>query len=308
MGEGSDVRKRILLTLTAAAASMLAIGVLCVLAGCASSSSQTIADSVEGLDDLGSISVVAREEGSGTRDAFAQLLDFKGSNASQDTSDLTTDDALIEGNAEAVVEAVAADEGAIGYVSSGTLDASDAGVKTLLVDGIAPGEEGYPLSRMFYLAYNGDLSDLERDFITYVLGAGQDIVSEGYVPVASSSTFLSNNEAGTITVAGSTSVAPLLEELAKRYEEINPNAAIVIEESDSTDGLTRAIQSTCDIGMSSRDLKDYEAELLECVAIAQDDISVIVNAENPLSSVSSAQLKSIYTGEIADWGSLTSSS
>lgn len=273
------------------------------LVGCSQVPGATAKTPVEGLDTLGAIQVVAREEGSGTRDSFAQLLDFKGTNAAQDTSDLTTANAHIENSAESVMQAVGADASAIGYVSAASLhDGAD--VSQLLVDGVSTGADNYPLSRSFYLAYQEDVSELERDFLTYILGAGQGIVSENYTPVSQETSFLSNNESGTIALAGSTSVAPLLEELAFAYEEINPNATITITATDSTDGLTQALQGTCDIGMSSRDLKDYEKELLQYSAIAKDDIAVVVNQKNPLTSITSSQLKSIFVGDIETWEQL----
>lgn len=279
--------------------------VWCVLVfvGCANAGDSTQAQSTEGLDTLGTIEVVAREEGSGTRDSFAQLLDFKGSEGNQNTTDLTTQDALVESDAAAVMQVVAKDTGAIGYVSAASLDEAT-GVTKLQVDGASVGEDNYPLSRSFYLAYQEDVSELERDFLTYILGAGQGIVGENYGMVAQETSFLSNNASGTIVVAGSTSVAPLMQNLADAYMGINPNATVVVEESDSTDGLTRAMQGTCDLGMASRDLKDYEIELLAYVEIAKDDIAVVVNNENPLTTLSSAQLKSIFTGEITSWEQL----
>lgn len=131
-------------------------------------------------------------------------------------------------------------------------------------------------------------------------------MGKSYTQVAKTNTFLSNQAEGTISIAGSTSVAPLMRELAEAYEQINPHADITITETDSTDGLTQAMSGQCDLGMSSRDLKDYEQELLDYQVIAQDEIAVIVNAENPLQDIGLDTLRQIYTGKINVWNELNS--
>ena len=88
------------------------------------------------------------------------------------------------------------------------------------------------------------------------------------------------------------------------YMEINQNAEIVVEATDSGDGLTRAMSGELDLGMASRDLKDYEIELLDYEAIAEDDIAVIVNAENPLENITTEALRNIFTGEFTKWEEL----
>ena len=93
-------------------------------------------------------------------------------------------------------------------------------------------------------------------------------------------------------------------EIADAYMKLNPNADVEVVETDSTNGLTGTMDGTYDLGMSSRDLKDYEKELLESVVIAKDEIQVIVNKDNPLSNIASANLKNIYTGQIQNWKDL----
>ena len=194
--------------------------VMLLLAGCSSQTEQSL-ESVAGLEQLREIQVIAREEGSGTRDAFASLLDF----AQNSSSDLTTETAQIAENAEAVIAAVSKNPSAVGYVSLGSLDEMES-VKILKLNGVSPDEKSYALNRSFYLAYYGKQNTLEQDFLTYVQGAGQEIVAKSYTPVAKSSSFLSNQADGTILLSGSTSVAPLMEELASSYMEINPLAAL----------------------------------------------------------------------------------
>lgn len=176
-------------------AGIALLGAMVILTGCGvqrddQNSSET---QVEGLEELGNIRVVSREEGSGTRSTFAELADFADSG---EQSDLTTSDAELAENAEEVMKLVSADKAAIGYVSEGALTES-ADVKSLTVNGVSVDENNrYPLSRFFYLAYSGTLSELEQDFLMYVHGAGQEIVGEAYEPVAKSGSFLSNQAAG----------------------------------------------------------------------------------------------------------------
>ena len=279
------------------------------LAGCSSmygvSEGTSTYIQITGLDELGEIQVISREAGSGTRSAFAQMADFEKSSCDTAQPDLTKEDAQIVNNAEEVIQAVENNSSAIGYVSKGSItDVSQ--VKELGVNGIGIDSKGggYPLSRSFYLAYSGKLTDLEQDFLTYIHSAGQEIVGKSFVPIAKSSTFLSNKASGEIKITGSTSVAPLMEELAEEYMKLNPNAVIQVIASDSSDGLTKAMSSECDFGMSSRELKDYEKELLDYEVIANDDIAVIVNRDNPLKDITLSQLKSIYTGDIEKWEEL----
>ena len=255
------------------------------------------------LKKLGEIHVISREDGSGTRSTFAELAGFAGGGKG---ADLTREDAAVADNAEAVVQQVAGDKAAIGYASYGTVH-SAADVKILAVNGfdVSSGKGSYPLRRSFYLAYSGRLSDLEQDFLTYVTGAGQELVGKSFGAVAKADRFLSNQAAGELKIVGSTSVAPLMSELAAAYEGINTHADISVVSSNSADGLTRTMQGECDFGMASRELKDYEKELLNYRLIANDDIVVIVNKDNPLTNITLEQLKGIYTGELAGWQELS---
>ncbi len=276
-----------------------------LLVGC--STSNTTPGPVDGLDTLGTIQVISREEGSGTRSAFAELVGFDTSTDGTKEDD-TTDDAVIADSTEAVIAAVAENTAAIGYISMGAADDST-DIKILAVDGAEASTENvqddsYPLSRPFILAWSGKLNDLEQDFVTYVLGSGQAIVGQSYVAVNNSTTFLSGQHEGTITIHGSTSAAPLLEELGAAYMEINPHAVIEVTASDSTTGLNDAMQGACDFAMSSRELKDYEKELLDYEVIAQDGIAVIVNSANPLTDITSDELNAIFTGGITDWAAI----
>jgi len=273
------------------------------LSACAGTSNQSTSK-VDGLDALGTVQVISREDGSGTRNAFAQLLGFDDSE-DEAKSDRTTEDAVIAEDAEAVIAAVRVEESAIGYISMGSLDNLE-NETVLSVDGVADTIENvkkgsYTISRPFLLAWSGSLSDLEEDFLTYIDGKGQNIVGESYVTVGESTTFLSGQYAGTITIHGSTSAAPLLEELAAEYMEINTNAVVEVVATDSTSGLNDAMQGACDFGAASRELKSYEEELLDYQIFAYDGIAVIVNEANPLTDVTAEELADLFTGEIENW-------
>ncbi len=268
-----------------------------LLSGCGNSEKM---QTVEGLDALGSVQVVSREEGSGTRSSFADLVGF----AKTDSDDATTDKALIVSDTNSVAAEVENNKSAIGYVSMGT-DLPES-VKMLAVNGTNASKENvssgdYVLSRPLCLVWAGKLSETEQDFMTYVMGKGQAIVKNSYSNVHNSTDFLSNMSSGTITIHGSTSVANLMEELAEEYMSINTNAVIEVTVSDSTAGINDALQGSCDIGMVSRELKDYEKELLDYEVIAYDGIAVIVNSQNPLENINTDELKLLFTGETENW-------
>ena len=249
------------------------------------------------LSSLGAMTILAREDGSGTKEEFENLAGTqeKGTTAqAQSTQD--------------VEKTLASDKNAIGYAAYGSLS-KDSGVRLLSIDGIAPTPEtirdnSYPLCRKYSLAYSGQLTAVENDFLTYILTQGQETVSQDYIPVKKTQTFLSDKSAGQISIAGSSSAAPLVQALAKQYMAINPNAKITVAATDSSRGLTQAIRGDCDLAMSSRALKDYESELLTSQAIAADAIAVAVNADNPLENLSMQQLTAIYDGQYKQWTDL----
>ena len=272
------------------------------LIGCGQRNSQENTDKSGALSKLGKIQVISREEGSGTRDTFATLVGFHENGV--DDADKTTRNAKIAESMDEVIENVKNDSAAIGYVSAGINGIDD--VKTLKINGEAVDAANgkYPLTRSFYLAYSGTLNDVEQDFMTYVESAGQEIVGKHYETIAKNTTFLSNQAEGTIRMEGSTSMEALMKELADAYMKINTHATVQVTATDSTNGLNSVMSGGCDIAMSSRELKDYEKELLNYSMVAKDEIAVIVNQKNPLSDMSLYMLKSIYTGGIENWEDL----
>ena len=254
------------------------------------------------------ITVVSREDGSGTRGAFIELFGVEEKDADGNKVDNTTEEAEITNNTAVMMSTVAGNVDAIGYISLGSLNDS---VKAAKIDGVEATAENiksgeYKVSRPFNIATNGEVSDVAQDFIDYILSPeGQAVVEEnGYIAVDSTEAESTQPE-GKVVVAGSSSVTPVMEKLKEAYAEVNPNAEIEIQQSDSTTGMTSAIDGICDIGMASRDLKDEELEAgLTATTIANDGIAIIVNNDNPTDDLTTDQVKSIYLGEVTTWGDL----
>lgn len=252
----------------------------------------------------GEITVLSREEGSGTRGAFIELFGIEQKDADGNKVDHTIDTAEITNSTSVMMTTVAGNVNAIGYVSLGSLSTD---VKALLVDGAeataANVKDGtYKVARPFNIATKGDPEGLAKDFIDFILSdEGQAVVEEnGYVSQGSTGAFEGTLPEGKITVGGSSSVTPVMEKLKEAYVALNANATIEVQQSDSTTGMTSTMDGTYDIGMASRELKDSESELTGTV-IAMDGIAVIVNKENPTTEISSENVMKIYTGEITDW-------
>ena len=258
-----------------------------------------------GFDKNRTISVVSREDGSGTRGAFIELFGIEEKDASGNKKDKTTKEAIIANKTDVMLTNVSGDKYAIGYVSLGSLNNS---VKALKIDGVEATVENvangtYKVARPFNIATKEEVSDVTQDFINFILSAeGQNVVADGYIKISSQAEpFTSNNAKGKIVIEGSSSVTPVMEKLKEAYLAVNPNVNIEIQLSDSTSGMNAAINGTCDIGMASRELKDREKAELRATAIALDGVAVIVNPENPADNLTSEQIKSVFTGEITKW-------
>ncbi|MGN0469345.1 MAG: substrate-binding domain-containing protein [Acutalibacteraceae bacterium] len=256
----------------------------------------------------GTVNVVTREQGSGTRDAFTELTGVleKGSDGSK--TDKTYSGAVTLNGTQAVMSNVSGDKAAIGYISLGSLNDS---VKAVKVEGVSPSTETvkdgtYKLQRPLNIVTKSELSEVVQDFVDYIMSAdGQKIVEDNkYVPVDSGAKAYSGKKpSGTITIDGSTSVGPVMEKLKEAYAAVNPNATIRFQTSDSSIGISSAINGSVDIGMASRDLKDTETGVT-ATKIALDGIAVIVNKENTADDLTIEQIRKIYTGEVTDWGNI----
>lgn len=256
------------------------------------------------FDTSSAISVLSREDGSGTRGAFIELFGIEVKNEDGEKEDMTTVDAVITNNTEVMMSTVAGDTYAIGYVSLGSLNDS---VKAVQIDGVDAttdnvADGSYAIARPFNIVTQDNLSDVAQDFIDYIMSAdGQAVISEnGYIEVAEGEAFETSGASGTISIGGSSSVSPVMEKLKETYEAINPEATIEIQTTDSTTGITNAIEGSCDIGMASRDLKEEETGVT-ATCIAMDGIAVIVNNDNPLTNLTSDMVYQIFTGEVTTW-------
>lgn len=257
----------------------------------------------------GVINVISREDGSGTRGAFIELFGVEEKNDAGEKVDNTTVDAEITNSTEVMMTSVAGDKQAIGYVSLGSLNDS---VKAAKIDGAEATVDNiksgtYKIARPFNIATKAEISDVAADFIKYIMSdEGQAIVEEnGYISQGSEGAYTAAGVTGKVVVAGSSSVTPVMEKLKEGYVALNPEVEIEVQQSDSTTGVTSAIEGICDIGMASRELKDSELEQgITGTVIALDGIAVIINQENPVEELSSEQVKSIYVGEYTDWSEL----
>ena len=267
-------------------------------------SSSDAADTSD-FDNSEMINVQSREDGSGTG-AFIELFGIEEKDADGNKIDNTTEEANITNSTEVMLTSVAGDEYAIGYVSLGSLNDT---VKALKIDGAEATAENikagtYKIARPFNIATKGDATGLAADFINYIMSdEGQKVIEDnGYISQGSNGAFTSDGSTGKIVVAGSSSVTPVMEKLIEAYKAINKDAEIELQESDSTTGMTAAMEGTCDIGMASRELKDSETEGgLTAQVIAMDGIAVVVNNSNPMDEMSSDNVKDIFTGAVTTW-------
>lgn len=255
------------------------------------------------------ITVVSREPGSGTRGAFVELFGIEEKDADGNKVDHTTEEAIIANKTDVMMTNVAGDPYAIGYISLGSLNDT---VKALKIDGAEATAENvkagtYKVSRPFNVATKGDASEAAQDFMSFIMSAeGQQVIEDnGYIKVDdAAAAYAGTKPEGKIVVAGSSSVSPVMEKLKEAYTAINPNATIEIQTSDSTAGMTAAMDGTCDIGMASRALSEDEAAALNATVIASDGIAVVVAPGNPLDELTSGQVKSVFTGETLAWDAL----
>ena len=275
------------------------------LAGCG-------ADSNDGGTGTGTdaISVLTREEGSGTRGAFIELLGIEEKNADGKKVDKTIDTAETTNSTSVMITTVQGNKAAIGYISLGSLDKSK--VKALKVDGAEAATDNvksgeYKVSRPFNIATKGDATGVASDFIKFILSAdGQAVVEKnGYISEGNTGAYKASGQKGKITIGGSSSVTPVMEKLKEAYVKVNPDVTIDVQQNDSSSGMKGAIDGIYDIGMASRDVKDSEKEAgLNSIKIALDGIAVIVNKDNALDAITSEQIKNIYTGSLTKWSEI----
>ena len=274
-------------------------------AGTSDSNSDAGSEKNSDWDTSNDITVVSREDGSGTRGAFVELFGIE-EEVDGEKMDMTTEEANITNSTSVMMSTVAQDEYSIGYISLGSLNDT---VKALKIDGTEATADNikagtYKISRPFNIAVKEGLSEAGQDFMNYILSKeGQAVVADNnYIPLDNAEAYTSNGASGKVVVAGSSSVSPVMEKLKEAYADANSGVEIEIQTSDSTTGMQNAIDGVCDIGMASRELKDSELEAgLNPTVIALDGIAVIVNNNNPTDEMTSDQVKSIFTGDALAW-------
>lgn len=281
---------------------------LSLTAACVAGTAMTAA--AADFDNTTEISVLSREDGSGTRGAFIELFGIQQKDADGNKVDLTTEEAAITNSTSVMMTSVANDEYAIGYISLGSLNDT---VKAVKIDGAAPSVDtvkdgSYKIVRPFNIVVKEDtLTDVDNDFINFIQSAdGQAIITEnGYISIEEGEAFKSNEAEGKIVVGGSSSVSPVMEKLVEAYQAVNANADIEIQTTDSTTGVSATLEGTYNIGMASRELQDTEiADGAKGITIANDGIAVIVNNANPVEELTADQVLSVYTGETTTWDAL----
>ena len=257
----------------------------------------------------GTINVISREDGSGTRGAFIELFGIEEEQDGEKV-DMTTTDASITNSTSVMMTTVAGDENAIGYISLGSLNDT---VKAVKIDGAEASAETvadgtYKVSRPFNIVTGEEVSDAAQDFINYIMSSdGQQIVEDnGYIKAdAEAEAYAAGEAEGKVVVAGSSSVSPVMEKLKEGYEVGQDKVTVRVQQSDSTTGITSVADGICDIGMASRELNDDEtAQGLTPTVIATDGIAVIVNTTNEIEDLTTDQVKSIFTGETTEWEDL----
>ncbi len=293
-------------TVSAAAAAIMITG---LLGGCGNTEGGS---SMNGSSFKASseITVISREESSGTRGAFIELFGIEQKNDAGEKIDYTIDSASITQSTGVMKTTVSQNEYAIGYISLGAMDDS---VKALNIDGAAATVDNinngnYKISRPFNIVTKDGISAAAQDFINFIMSAdGQKVIADnGYITVSDNAAYSGVKQSGRITIAGSSSVTPVMEKLKEAYIAVNPDVTVEINQSDSTTGVNSAIEGICDIGMASRELKDSEASSgVSSLVIAKDGIAVIVSNDNPVAELTSEEVKSIYTGSITTWETLT---
>jgi len=285
---------------------LVATLVLTAFAGCGGNQAPASPTPSSNFNANREITVVSRESGSGTRGAFVELTGIEVRGADGSVTDMTSAEATIGNGTNAIMTNVAGDTYAIGYISTGSINNT---IKPISVDGVAPTAENilagsYVIARPFIIVTKGNLEPVAGEFIDFIMSElGQEIVAGSYIHVdLNAPAFQSAGHSGTVVIGGSTSVAPVMERLSEGYRALNPNATIEVHATGSGAGITGAIDGLLDIGMSSREIRDSEMEQLDRqITICMDGIAVIVNNNNPITNLTSEQVREIFTGETTRW-------
>lgn len=261
----------------------------------------------------GAIAVVSREEGSGSRSAFEELVDV---NTEEGVNDMTGDALIRPGNGD-VASQVEGHATSIGYISFSTFVNAGDSLRGLEIDGAAPTlenflSEDYTLARPFVMIYRkADLTDVERAFIEFAQSTeGLEVLSEAgtIVDVTAGEAFDADAHAGisgTMTLGGSTSTESTAVRLAEEFRAIFPNVDFTYDSHGSGAGISGGQDGTYVIGFSSRELREGELEDgSSAFTYAIDGLVMVVHPTNPLIGLTIAQIRDIYMGEVTDWSEL----
>ena len=252
------------------------------------------------FDENKNISVVAREDGSGTKSAFMEIIGLKGK---ADVSGV-----IIGANTAAVLNEVKGNPLAIGYDSLGYVTDE---VKMLKVDGVAATVENvkngtYKISRPLNVVYQESkvASEVNTAFLAFLQSSdAQKIISDnGYVSTKDGAVAYTvvPGLSGEINISGSTSLKPLMEKLAAKFEAVQSGVKVTVGGGGSGTGYNDAKNGVSDFGMISEKFKTEKAENCTYYEVAKDGIAVIVNKENPLDNISMEDLKNIYNVDAGD--------
>ncbi|MCL2572677.1 MAG: substrate-binding domain-containing protein [Defluviitaleaceae bacterium] len=284
--------------------SAVVIAMSLLIVGCGGSTSEITTDDSSGIS--GQIATITREEGSGTRGAFVEIVDV-----TVDGNDNITMEAVVAPGTSVMMTNVAENPQAIGYASTGVA-LQDTRVRVLSIDGVMPTMENmlngtYAIQRPFIIGYITDegLTPLAQDFVDFIFSAqGQAVVAErGYVPFIPEGApeYTPSGLTGVIVVNGSSSVYSLMQHLSTAYRELNSDVTIDVHGAGTGHGITAARDGLADIAMSSRDFRESELEFLSPLTIAIDGIAVIVHPSNDIDGLTLDQVRNIFLGEVSQW-------
>lgn len=258
----------------------------------------------------GAISVVSREEGSGGRSAFEELVDV---NTEVGVNDMTAD-AIIQNGNGVVATFVADNAAAIGYISYATFIDRGDDLVGVSIDGVEPTTENmlsgsYELVRPFNFVYMSEnMGIIEEAFIDFATSIeGLNILADlGSVVDTTDAQAFSMDDwqlpAGTVAFGGSTSTEATAIALMEEFMAMFPQIEITYESVGSGAGITGAQEGTFSLGFASREVYDSELETgLNFITYCVDGIVIVINPINMIADLTTEQIRNIYLGEITDW-------
>lgn len=252
------------------------------------------------FDGSKNISVVAREDGSGTKSAFMEIIGLKGK---ADVSGV-----IIATGTAGVLAEVRSNPLAVAYESLGYVTDD---VKMLKVDGVEPTVENikngtYKIARPLNVVYQeATVADgVCKAYLEFLQSAdAQKIITEkGYVSTndGAQEYKIQSGLTGKIGISGSTSLQPLMIELAKKFESLQSGVTVSVSGGGSGTGYKNAKEGVSEFGMISETFNSEKADNCTSYEVAKDGIAVIVNKANTNDNIALDTLKNIYNCEAGD--------